>query len=64
MKIFLIATCDWFVVNKLNIHFDEDKTKPIPFASKFKAKLLQTQHKIWDIQTKNILNKVLSMFNE
>lgn len=42
MKIFLIATYDWFMVNKLNIHFGEDKAKSITFASKFKAKLLQT----------------------
>ena len=30
--------CDWFVDNKLNIHFGEDKTKSILFASKFKRK--------------------------
>ena len=30
--------CDWFVDNKLSIHFDQDKTKPIFFASKFKRK--------------------------
>ena len=28
--------CDWFVDNKLNIHFGEDKTKSILFPSKFK----------------------------
>ena len=27
-------TCDWFVDNKLNIHFGKDKTKSILFASK------------------------------
>ena len=26
--------CDWFVDNKLSIHFGEDKTKSILFASK------------------------------
>ena len=26
---------DWFVYNKLSIHFGEDKTKSILFASKF-----------------------------
>ena len=30
--------CDWFADNKLSIHFDEDKTKPILFASKLKIK--------------------------
>ena len=27
---------DWFMDNKLSIHFGEDKTKSILFASKFK----------------------------
>ena len=26
--------CDWFIDNKLSIHFEEDKTKSIVFASK------------------------------
>ena len=30
--------CDWFVDNKLSIHFGEDKTKSILFVSKFKNK--------------------------
>ena len=30
--------CDWFVDNKLSIHFGKDKTKSIIFASKFKNK--------------------------
>ena len=30
--------CDWFVDNKVSIHFGEDKTKSILFASKFKRK--------------------------
>ena len=33
--------CDWFVDNKLSIHFGEDKTKSILFASKFKRKTLK-----------------------
>ena len=28
--------CDWFVDNKLSIHFGEEKAKSILFASKFK----------------------------
>ena len=30
--------CDGFVDNKLSIHFEEDKTKSILFASEFKRK--------------------------
>ena len=30
--------CDWFVDNKLSIHFGEDKTKSILFSSKRKIK--------------------------
>ena len=30
--------CDWFVDNKLSIHFRQDKTKSIPFASQPKIK--------------------------
>ena len=30
--------CEWFVDNILSIHFDEDKTKSILFASKHKVK--------------------------
>ena len=33
--------CDWFVDNKLSVHFGEDKTKSILFASKSKIKKLQ-----------------------
>ena len=32
---------DWFVDNKLSIHFGEDKTKPILFTSERKIKKLQ-----------------------
>ena len=30
--------CDWFVDNKLSMHFGEDETKSILLASKFKRK--------------------------
>ena len=30
--------CEWFVDNRLSIHFGEDKTKSILFASKRKIK--------------------------
>ena len=33
--------CDWFVDNKLSIHFGEHKTKSILFASKLKIQKLQ-----------------------
>ena len=33
--------CDWFNDNKLSIHFSEDKTKSILFASKCKIEKLQ-----------------------
>ena len=33
--------CDWFVDNKLSIHFVEDKTKSILFASKRRAKKIR-----------------------
>ena len=34
--------CNWFVNNKLSIHFGEDKTKSILFASKHKIKSART----------------------
>ena len=36
--------CDWFVDNKLSIHFGEDKTKSILFGSKHKSKPLNIQY--------------------
>ena len=36
--------CDWFVDNKLSIHFGEDKIKSILFASKFKRKNIIKLH--------------------
>ena len=35
--------CDWFVDNKLSIHFDEDKTKSILFSSKHKVRRKQPE---------------------
>ena len=32
------SLCDWFVDNKMSIHFGEDKIKSILFASKWRAK--------------------------
>ena len=45
--------CDWFVDTKLSIHFSEDNTKSILFASKFKRKTMKRLHrKYGDIQIK------------
>ena len=32
------SLCDWFIDNKLSIHFGEEKTKSILFSSKHKVK--------------------------
>ena len=34
------SLCDWFVENKLSIHFGEDKTKSIVFGTKMKLRNL------------------------
>ena len=45
--------CDWFVDNKLSIHFGDDKTKSILFATKFKIKNVRKLNiKCGDIQIK------------
>ena len=45
--------CDWFVDNKLSIHFGEDKTKSILFAGKTRAKnIRQLNIKYKDINIK------------
>ena len=45
--------CDWFVNNKLSIHFGEDNTKSILFASKFRNKNIKKRNiKYGDIQIK------------
>ena len=38
------SLCDWFVDNKLSIHFGEEKTKSILFATKNKLKNLNQLH--------------------
>ena len=46
-------TCDWFADNKLSVHFGEDKTKSVLFASEFKRKNIKNLHiKYRDIQIK------------
>ena len=50
------SLCDWFVDNKLSIHFGEDKTKSILFSSKLKVKRAQSLN----IQYKNIQIKQYS----
>ena len=45
--------CDWFVDNKLSIHFGENKTKSILFTSKRKIRKLQKLEIIYN----NILIK-------
>ena len=48
-----LKTCDWFVDNKLSIHFGEDKKKSILFASKQRAKSIrQLNIKYKDINIK------------
>ena len=45
--------CDWFVDNKLSIHFGDDKTKSILFATKFKIKKVRKPNiEYGDIQIK------------
>ena len=45
--------CDWFVDKKLSIHFGEDKTKSILFASKWRVKnIRQLNIKYKDINIK------------
>ena len=48
--------CDWFVDNKLSIHFGEDKTKSILFASQRKIKTIKKLNiKYQDIEIKQHL---------
>ena len=64
------SLCDWFVDNKLSIHFGEDKTKSILFSSKHKVKKSKPLNIIYkDIKIKQyskvtylgcILNETLS----
>ena len=71
--------CDWFVDNKLSIHFGEEKTKSILFASKWKVKKtskLEISYKSINIlgciidetlsgesMALNVLNKISSKIN-
>ena len=41
LNVDLCNICDWFVDKTLSIHFGEDKTESILFASKFKKKTLK-----------------------
>ena len=48
--------CDWFIDNKLSVHFGEDKTKSILFASKQREKNIhQLNIKYKDINIKQHL---------
>ena len=44
--------CEWFVDNRLSIHFGEEKTKSILFASKHKIKVPKLKIKYKNIQIK------------
>ena len=49
--------CNWFVDNKLSIHFNNDKTKSILFATKFKIKTVRKRNITYgDIQLKRHSN--------
>ena len=50
--------CEWFVDNRLSIHFGEDKTKSILFASKCKIKVPKPKINYKNIQIKQY-SKVL-----
>ena len=54
LNVDLSNICDWFVDNKLSIHFGEDKTKSIIlFATKFKKKNIKKRNtKYGDMQIK------------
>ena len=46
--------CNWFVDNKLSIHFSEDKTKSILFASQRKIKNIKKRNiRYQDIEIKD-----------
>ena len=47
------SICDWFIDNKLSIHFGNDKTKSIFFAAKLKKKEVRKLNiKYGDVQIK------------
>ena len=52
------SICDWFVDNKLHIHFGDDKTKSIHFVTKFEIKKVRKLNiKYGDIQKLNSIPK-------
>ena len=60
-------SCDWFVDNKLSIHFGEDKTKSILFSSKPNLKLveeLDIRYKDIKIKQYKHVNYLGCMLNE
>ena len=59
--------CDWFVDNKLSIHFGDDKTKCILFASKYKvkkAKPLNINYKGFEIKQHTKVNYLGCILDE
>ena len=59
--------CDWFVDNKLSIHFGEDKTKSILFSSKSKIKKTSTlniQYKIKKVKQYSKITYLGCIFDE
>ena len=50
IEIEISSLCDWFIGNKLSIHFCEEKTKSILLSSKYKVK----KCKPLNIHNKNI----------
>ena len=50
--------CDWFVDNKLSIHFGEDKTKSILFSTKNRKRKIRTlDMQYGDVKTKQTILK-------
>ena len=53
LKVDFSNICDWFVDNKLSIHFGEDNSKSVLFSSKFKNKNIKKLNMTYgDIQIK------------
>ena len=58
------SICDWFVDNKLSIHFGDDKTKSILFATKFKIKKVRKlKYKIWRYTDQTAFQSKIFMMN-
>ena len=60
----LSTLCDWFVDNKLSIHFGEDKTKSILFSSIKNSKPLNTQYKDINIKQYSKVTYLGCIFDE